>query len=119
MLNKKLFKICAWLVVAVVIIYNGYFYVSPSITVENHSNASITESRIVLPSSGLDFGFIEAGSSNTLYYDLAQSDGQIRFTFTFDDGNEVQGRCGYVTSNELNQRTHVIIEQSKQVVCKL
>ncbi|MCL1141977.1 hypothetical protein [Shewanella gaetbuli] len=116
----KMFKrLLGWSIVAIVILVSGYRYLKPSIIVENRSDLDIVSSRVELPSSGLDFGKILPGEQNEIYYDLDQNDGSISFRFVLSDDTEIMGKCGYVTKNQVNHRTIIYIEVSKQATCLL
>jgi hypothetical protein len=96
--------------------YYGSFYVMPSISVVNNSGAHIKSMTVNLPSSHLDFGTISQGQTNTLHYSLDQADGVYEYQIGFADELSIQGKCGYVTQNEINKRVSLIIG-SKDIVC--
>ncbi|QIR15412.1 hypothetical protein [Shewanella aestuarii] len=116
---KVIKRLLGWSIVCIVILISGYRYLTPSITVENRSNVDIISSRVELPSSGLDFGKVAAGEKNAIYYDLNQNDGTISYHFLLSDDTEIIGKCGYVTRNQINHRTVIYIETSKQATCLL
>ncbi|GGA68968.1 hypothetical protein GCM10011369_08250 [Neiella marina] len=113
---KLVLKVVAVVVSAAVVLYHGYFYVLPSVTVINNADITISNARVELPNSGLDFGSIEAKGKNTIYYSLEQSDGQYQFHITMADGAILSGRCGYVTNSEIHKRVRLLVT-ADQVSC--
>jgi len=88
----------------------------PSITIINNASTAIQHAQVTLPNSGLDFGVVQKGSDNTIYYSLAQLDGTYRYQFKLANGREFSGECGYVTGNELHKRV-VITVRENGVIC--
>ena len=96
--------------------YYLYFYISPSVTVINKSENTITKASVSLPKSNLNFGSIEHKQVNTIYYSLSQSDGIYKYSFKI--GSEViTGTCGYLTNNEINKRFVITVSKSNLVGC--
>jgi hypothetical protein len=96
--------------------YYLYFYISPSVTVKNESHNIITNVNVSLPESNLDFGSIEVGEGNTIYYSLSQSDGSFNYSFMIGN-KQISGFCGYMTNNEVNKRFVIAVSKSNVVVC--
>jgi len=116
---KLLYKIVFSVTVFLVVLYYSSFYILPSITIVNNSGAQITQAEIDLPSTHLDFGSIEQGTSNTLHYALTQQrDGVYTYRIDAKDLAVYHGSCGYVTNNELHKRVVIYIASNAQVVCK-
>lgn len=118
-----------------VVVYHGYFFMLPSVTVVNNSGERL-RAVVTLPVSNLDFGEIEAGEDNQIYYEVSQPDGDYQYQFTIGDdagvdagvdaeGNtgrreqKIQGRCGYVTHSQYHQRVKIIVNQQLEVSCQL
>ena len=110
-------KVTAGISTVIVLMYLSYFYVSPSVTVENRSEFVIESAVINLPLSRLDFGTISTQKDNTIYYDLAQLDGQYEYQLTLDSGDLLEGKCGYVTNFEINKRAVLILNDIGQISC--
>jgi hypothetical protein len=96
--------------------YYGSFYVMPSITIFNNSGLTIIASKVTLPKSKLDFGALENGQSNTIHYSLTQADGEYVYEFMLSDKSLIDGKCGYLTDNEINKRVSITISEN-EVVC--
>lgn len=101
----------------ILLLYGVYIFISPSVTINNQSNHLIESAIINLPHSRLDFGDIGVADKNTIHYDLAQFDGQYQFEFTLDNGDVIQGVCGYVTNMEFNKRVIVTLSKKHLIKC--
>lgn len=112
---KVLFSAVVVIAIAIVA-YFGSFYVMPSITLVNNSGMTIETSKVRLSKSKLDFGSVESGHSNTLYYSLNQVDGEYQYEFILSDDSVLDGKCGYLTHNEINKRVSITINEN-EVVC--
>ena len=97
--------------------YFGYLYLLPNVTVINNSNVPITSFVIQLPGSRLDFGGIEPGAHNTIYYKLNQTDGSYQISTTLEGEKVLEKNCGYITNNELHKRVTVTLTQSQTLIC--
>jgi len=96
--------------------YYLYFYITPSVTIVNNSDYSITEVNVKLPQSNLNFGAVAIEQVNSIHYPLSQQDGSYSYSFEID--NEiVTGTCGYLTSNELNKRFVITVSKNTMVTC--
>lgn len=113
---KVVLYLLAGAMLILVTAYYGTFYVMPSVTVINNSGTSIESATVNLPSSYLDFGPISHGKTNTIHYSLKQVDGIYEYSFDFADGESINGKCGYVTQNEINKRVSFIVSK-KKVLC--
>ncbi|ARD21811.1 MULTISPECIES: hypothetical protein [Shewanella] len=111
--TKVSLGICA----AVALMYWSYFYVSPSVTVKNSSEFVIDSAVIQLPHSRLDFGEINIGEQNRIYYDLAQLDGDYQYQLVLNSGETLDGRCGYVTNLEVNKRAVLTLNDNGKIRC--
>ena len=116
-LLELLIKLLFILVVLVALFYSASRYIFPSIAVVNNSQKTIEQASIALPSSRLDFGTINSSASNTLHYYLSQSDGEYRYKFTLSDSTVIEGRCGYVTHNQIHKRVEISIDNENVVTC--
>ena len=96
--------------------YYLYFYISPSVTVINNSGLAITEINVTLPRNNLNFGSIESGQKNTIYYSLSQEDGVYEYSIQFPE-KIFTGVCGYLTGNEINKRFVITINKSNVINC--
>ena len=97
--------------------YHIYFFVVPSVTVVNNSNSAIENARVDLPNSGLDFGQLAKGDTNTIHYALKQTDGEYHYQIRLTNGLILKGRCGDVTNNEVHKRLTVLVQQDR-ATCK-
>ncbi|KNC67804.1 hypothetical protein AC626_08470 [Pseudoalteromonas rubra] len=68
-------------------------------------------------SSGLDFGPINAGTKNTIYYALKQRDGVYQYQLKIESGLVLSGKCGYVKNNEVHKRVVLLVKEN-QVTCQ-
>ena len=114
---KTLLKITAVVLGLLILIYYGYFFVMPSVTVINNSEFTIENARVELPNSGLDFGRLQPADTNSIYYDLEQSNGSYQYQMTLSDGSRISGTCGEVTSHEIHKRMIINFNQDK-VTCE-
>jgi len=115
-LMNLLFKITIAVLFIVTASYYLYFYITPSVTVVNKSEYSITEVNVKLPKSNLNFGSIELEQVNSVHYSLSQQDGSYNYSFKI--GNEViTGTCGYLRNNEFNKRFVITVSKSNMVGC--
>ena len=109
-------KITTITILLCLLLYYLSFWVLPSVTVTNNSNALISHARVDLPNSGLDFGKLPSNTENSIHYQLAQLDGQYHYKITLSNGKTFEGSCGYVTQNQINKRTVITVEDN-QVNC--
>ncbi|WP_220753390.1 hypothetical protein [Shewanella sp. KT0246] len=115
--GRIFFKISAGISTVILLMYLSYFYVSPSLTIENRSDFVIESAVINLPLSRMDFGEISTEKDNTIYYDLAQLDGQYEYQLLLNSGDMLQGKCGYVTNFEINKRAVLILNDIGEISC--
>ncbi|MCL1066388.1 hypothetical protein L2735_06150 [Shewanella olleyana] len=115
--GRLFIKVAAGLTTLIVLMYLSYFYVSPSVTVKNNSEFVIDSAVINLPLTRLDFGEINTSSKNTIYYDLAQLDGQYEYELQLNSGDTLKGKCGYVTNFEINKRVVLILNDIGEISC--
>ena len=114
---KLALKVIAFILVALVIIYQATFWALPSVTIKNQSNLPITSSYVFLPQSKLDFGELGINKTNTLHYQLQQVDGVYRYQLTFQNKDPIKGECGYVTSNEIHKRVEIVVTSNYKILC--
>jgi len=98
--------------------YFGYFFVSPSVTVINASSDGISKVIVTLPSSRLDFGGLEPGGKNTIYFSISQADGKYMTSVTTDSGQSLEKSCGFVTGNEFHKRVKITLTDAKDLRCE-
>ena len=98
--------------------YYGYFYVTPNVTVVNSSQNSVPSFVVTLPNSRLNFGSLDPGATNTIYYSMDQSDGNYSANVVTSDGSKLHKSCGSVTKNELHKRVVITYTKSGRIVCK-
>lgn len=98
-------------------IYKVYFMIMPQVVVENFAGERIKLFEVVLPSNKLNFGTLEAGSINAIYYSLDQADGTYRYRVVFYDDYEKTGECGDITKNELGKTYKFTILSKREVSC--
>lgn len=89
----------------------------PQIIVENISSQKIKVVEVTLPSNKVVFDSIEQGSIHRIYYSLSQRDGVYKYLVVFEDGNEITGKCGYVTANELGKSHRFTVRGNSVVTC--
>ena len=97
--------------------YFIYFWVSPCISIENHSTILITHSEISIPTSHLDFGAIQPNSSNAIYYSLKQSDGEYIFSIKLSNQKIIKGSCGYVRDWQVHKRLVIQLNNNLEITC--
>ncbi|GGI77880.1 hypothetical protein [Shewanella gelidii] len=117
-MSDKAIKVLLAIGVSLAGLYAGYFYILPSVTVINQSSAQTLQTFVYLPHSRMDFGAIQSRAQNQIYYDLTQVDGVYRYHFTFANGQEREGQCGYLTSSEINKRQVIEITSDLHIQCK-
>ena len=98
-------------------VHQAIYWVLPSIEIINNSGVQIKQASAELPKSNLDFGLIENGQHNRVYYSLDQNDGTILYEFSFSNGNVVNGSCMYIYDNMVNDRIVIHVNQD-EVVCE-
>jgi len=114
---KLLLKITIAFILIFSASYQLYFYISPSVTVKNESSHIITAANIKLPKSNLNFGSIERGQMNTIYYELSQSDGSYQYSLRLAD-KTITGNCANLTNNEINKRFVITLDKRNFVSCR-
>lgn len=97
--------------------YMGYFYVTPNVTVVNTSQQTVRSFVVTLPNSRLDFGGLEPGETNIIYYSLDQSDGQYLASVVISDSIKINKSCGYVTTNEIHKRVTISYTEGGGITC--
>lgn len=110
---KLVTKLGVFVLIGLFAAYHIYFFLLPSVTVTNSSGKTLERVNVVLPDSSLDFGPLEAGGQNTLYYALQQKDGQYAYQISLHGSFTLSGICGYVTSNELHKRVQIEVFADK------
>lgn len=115
-------KLLIKLLLAVMLVLISLYYISryllPSVTLINHSGLPLSEVKVSLPDSNLNFGAINPAGKNTIHYSLSQSDGEYRYQMTYSDSQTFSGSCGYLTNNEIHKRVTIIVYQGNKVVCQ-
>jgi hypothetical protein len=66
---------------------------------------------VKLPESNLNFGNVEQGKENTIHYELSQNDGSYQYSFKLSN-KIVAGKCGNLTTNEINKRFVLMVNKS-------
>ncbi|GGP57500.1 hypothetical protein GCM10009347_25030 [Shewanella algicola] len=115
---KFVIKVLVALSVTLFGLYHLAFFIMPSVTIQNNSDAMVESARVVLPNSSLDLGSIQAGGSNRIYYELEQADGEYEFDIILSDETRLDGSCGYITNSEINKRVVIELSAEMQVVCR-
>ena len=95
--------------------YASYFALSPAVVVNNNSS-SRAEFVVYLPSSRLDFGVIEAGNINTIYYSANKGAGHYSYQISVDS-LIIEGACGKLANNEYGKRVSITLTKLQQVQC--
>jgi hypothetical protein len=114
----KLFtKVIISILILIVVTYYGSAFVMPSVTIVNKSGDVIEQAVVTLPNSKLNFGALIDGEENTLHYSLEQSDGVYNYLFKNKSSVVFRGKCGYVTSYEINKRVVITFNKNNEVVC--
>lgn len=106
------------LAVIVLAAYFGYFFISPSVTVINSSSDDVLRMIVTLPSSRLDFGALEPGGRNTIYYSITQADGKYVASVTTASGENLEKSCGIVTNYEFHKRVEITLTDTKDLTCE-
>jgi len=114
---KVILKISTVILFLVVSAYYLYFYISPNVSVINQSENRISNINVRLTESNMDFGSLEPGETNTIYYSLFQKEGSYQYSIEVGD-ERITGFCGYITKYEFNKRFVVSVSKRKQVSCE-
>ncbi len=89
----------------------------PRVIVDNLSLEEIHSVKVKVPNSKLDFGALNKGSMQTIYYSINQSDGTYHYVVEYSDGEKISGECGYVTSNEIGKSFLLVLRPERIVSC--
>lgn len=106
------------LAVVGLVAYFGYFFISPNITVVNSSSEEVSKIVVALPGSRLDFGALEPGAENTIYYSISQADGAYTTSITTASGVNMEKSCGSVTNNEFHKRVRITLTAARDLICE-
>lgn len=116
-MKRLMIKRSSILVLILMFLYLGYFFIRPSVTIINNSGQPFIISMVKLPSSHLDFGVIGHNSQNTIYYSLEQKEGVYHYFFNIGNTANVQGECGLLSNNEIHKRLVIEVGPLQQVTC--
>ncbi|REL26542.1 hypothetical protein DXX93_08085 [Thalassotalea euphylliae] len=118
-LNKRLVIFSALFIAGLILAYQAYFFLQPSVTLVNKSHYLIEKASVTLPNSHLNFGDIAPNNINTIYYALAQQDGEYHYRIELGESvnTEVSGACGYVTHSEYHKRVDIVFTADLAVQC--
>ena len=122
-LNKRLVIFSALFIAVLILAYQAYFFVQPSVTLVNKSSYLIEKATVTLPNSHLNFGEIAPNNTNTIYYALDQQDGEYRYRIQLKESlgeslnTSVNGACGYLTHSEINKRVEIVFTADLTVQC--
>jgi len=115
---KNALVTCIALIGTVLAGYFAYFYITPNVEVVNASSHNVSSFVVTLPSSRLDFGGLEPGEKNTIYYSIAQTDGYYSTMVVTEDGIELSNICGTVKENQIHKRVRIILTEAKDLTCE-
>jgi len=113
---KKITKIVAVIMLLVFGIHRSYLFILPNITLINNTVNRIDTAIVTLPNSRIDFGEIKSSKRNTIYYNLAQGDGEYQYHIVSKD-KVLKGACGYVTKSEYHKRLILMVQQDLTIIC--
>jgi hypothetical protein len=82
---------------------------TPSVTVFNHSQWTIDQISIALPSNQLTLDAIAPGQEARVFYDANQADGVYRINL-HRNGEPTGTECGYVTHGEWGKRLQIHVD---------
>ncbi len=66
-----------------------------------------------LPNSGLDFGALNVGDTNTLHYALEQTSGAYQYQITMAGGRSLVGECGSISNREWHKRVFIAVHDER------
>ncbi|WP_390594070.1 hypothetical protein [Simiduia litorea] len=90
---------------------------TPTVTVENNSQETLSNIVIALPSNTLRFDNIAPGESAQIFYDAAQNDGQYHVTLTRGTV-AMQTHCGSISQGEWGKRMVISVHGDAVITCK-
>jgi len=92
-----------------------YHFLSPKVVVENVSDKQYEELKIVLPESGLSFGPIKPGESNTIYHSQQKRNGQVEYSLIYEGKIVAEGTQYYSKDHELGSKLQFVISGKHNV----
>ena len=104
--------------IALLALYNIYYWVASRVTVSNNTSVAITFVEVKLPRNTLTFSDVNTGEPVTIYRNIEQADGSYHYRISFSQDQEISGNCGYVTQNEYFTNFIIIVESLTKITCE-
>ena len=99
------------------IAYHSYFFIMPSVEINNQSGQLLTLVEVSLPNNNLVFDNIESAQAMRIHHSTEQADGEYHYSVRLSSGQQLHGRCGYVTHDQYMKVLTLTINQDHQVTC--
>ncbi|WOT05536.1 hypothetical protein [Shewanella youngdeokensis] len=104
-------------VLCAVVGYYSYFFIMPSVEINNQSGQLLTRAEINLPKSNLVFDNIKPAQSLRIHHSNDQADGAYIYHIKLSSGEQVEGRCGAISSDQYMKVQTITINNDHQVSC--
>lgn len=99
------------------IAYHAYFFIMPSVEINNQSGQLLTRVEVTLPNNNLVFDSIEPSQTMRIHHSTEQADGEYGYRIRLSSGQQINGRCGYVTHDQYMKVLTLTINREHQVSC--
>lgn len=97
--------------------YHAYFFIMPSVKINNESGQLLTRVEVSLPNNNLVFDSIEPSQNMRIHHCTEQADGEYSYRVRLSSEQQINGRCGYVTHDQYMKVLTLTINREHQVSC--
>ncbi|MCL1056701.1 MULTISPECIES: hypothetical protein [Shewanella] len=97
--------------------YHAYFFIMPSVEINNQSGQLLTRVEVSLPNNNLVFDNIDPSKSMRIHHSTEQVDGEYIYRIRLSSGEQINGRCGYVTHNQYMKVLALTVNNEHHVNC--
>lgn len=97
--------------------YHAYFFIMPSVKINNQSGQLLTRVEVTLPSNKLVFDNIEPSQTMRIHHSTEQADGEYTYQVRLSSGKQINGHCGYVTHGQYMKVLTLTINNVHAVNC--
>ena len=112
---KTRYKLIAIILSLTLVIAVGYYFISPKVIINNLSSNEYDEFVILLPTSRISFGPIEAQSSYTIFYSRQKESGTGSYSLIGSDSEISRGDFPYAEGSELGRVSRFSIKTNGQI----
>lgn len=99
------------------IAYHAYFFIMPSVEINNQSGQLLTRVEVTLPNNNLVFDNIEPSQSMRIHHSTEQADGEYHYQVRLSSGKQIKGSCGYVTHGQYMKVLTISIDGDHKLHC--